>query len=100
MRLNAGLQGMKIPEQKNIVKISVQVFLDVHVIFTNKNDIFNLVLEFFYRLLTVFENHRKCLIASVASYIYILNGQKLIKNAKKWTIWRVFDNLKLAAKQI
>ena len=27
-------------------------FLDVHVIFTNRNDIFNLVLEFFHRLLS------------------------------------------------
>ena len=34
-------------------------------------------------------------IASEASYVYILNGQKLIKNAK----WRVFENLKLAVKQ-
>ena len=34
---------------------------------------------------TVFENHRKSLtnIASEASYIYILNGQKLIESAKK-----------------
>ena len=31
----------------------------------------------------VFENHRKRLIASEASYVYILSGQKLIKNAKK-----------------
>ena len=28
---------------------------------------------------TVFENHRKSLIASEASYVYILSGQKLIK---------------------
>ena len=54
------------------------------------------------RLLTVFENHRKSLIqhfASEASYVYILSGQKLLKNAKKWSIWRVFENLKLAVKQ-
>ena len=32
---------------------------------------------------TVFENHRKSLnIASEASYVYILSGQKFIKNAK------------------
>ena len=36
---------------------------------------------------TVFENHRKGIIqqfnnASEASYVYILRGQKLIKNAK------------------
>ena len=35
-------------------------------------------------------------IASEASYVYILSGQKLIKNAK---IDQVFENLKLAVKQ-
>ena len=51
--------------------------------------------------ITVFENQKKVSfnIASDASYIYILSGQKLIKNAKKWSIWRVFENLKLAVKQ-
>ena len=29
-------------------------------------------------------------IASEASYVYILSGQKLIKNAKNGPIWRVF----------
>ena len=29
---------------------------------------------------TVFENHRKSLNASEASYVYILSGQKFIKN--------------------
>ena len=38
-------------------------------------------------------------IASEASYVYILSGQKLIKNAKNGPIWRVFENLKLAVKQ-
>ena len=38
-------------------------------------------------------------IASEASYIYILSGQKLIKKAKNGPFWRVFENLKLAAKQ-
>ena len=38
-------------------------------------------------------------IASEASYVYILNGQKLIKNAKNGPFWRVFENLKLAVKQ-
>ena len=49
----------------------------------------------------MFENHRKISfnIASEASYIYILSGQKLNKNAKKGPIWRVFENLKLAVKQ-
>ena len=36
-------------------------------------------------------------IASEASYVYILSGQKFIKNAKK--VWRVFQKLKLAVKQ-
>ena len=38
-------------------------------------------------------------IASEASYVYILNGQKLIKNAKNGPFWRVFEKLKLAVKQ-
>ena len=38
-------------------------------------------------------------IASEASYVYILSGQKLIKNAKNGPIWPVFENLKLAVKQ-
>ena len=37
-------------------------------------------------------------IASEASYVYILSGQKLIKNAKNGPFWRVFENLKLAVK--
>ena len=38
----------------------------------------------------MFENHRKSLIniASEASYVYILSGQKLIKNAKKEKFWK------------
>ena len=38
-------------------------------------------------------------IASEASYVYILSGQKLIKNAKNDPFWRVFEDLKLAVKQ-
>ena len=38
-------------------------------------------------------------IASEASYVYIMSGQKLIKNAKNCQFWRVFENLKLAVKQ-
>ena len=38
-------------------------------------------------------------IASEASYVYNLSGQKLIKNAKNGAFWRVFENLKLAVKQ-
>ena len=37
--------------------------------------------------------------ASEASYVYILSGQKFIKNAKNGPFWRVFENLKLAVKQ-
>ena len=35
-------------------------------------------------------------IASEASYVYILSGQKFIKNAKNGPFCRVFENLKLA----
>ena len=47
---------------------------------------------------TVFENHRKVsfIIASEASYVYILSGQKLIKKMTKIVL---FENLKLAVKQ-
>ena len=38
-------------------------------------------------------------ITSEASYIYMLSGQKLIKNAKNAPFWRVYQNLKLAVKQ-
>ena len=38
-------------------------------------------------------------IASEASYVYVLSGQKFIKNAKNNPFWRVFENLKLAVKQ-
>ena len=38
-------------------------------------------------------------IASVASYVYILSGLKLIEKAKNGPFWRVFENLKLAVKQ-
>ena len=37
--------------------------------------------------------------ASEASYVYILSGQKFLKNAKNGLFWRVFENLKLAVKQ-
>ena len=55
-----------------------------------------------------FETFAQCLkitekvsfnIASEASYVYILSGQKFIKNAKNGPFWRVFENLKLAVKQ-
>ena len=51
--------------------------------------------------LTVFENHRKVSfnIASEASYVYILSGQKFIKKAKNDPFWQVFEHLKLAIKQ-
>ena len=36
---------------------------------------------------------------SEASYVYILSGQKFIKNAKNGQFWRVLENLRLAVKQ-
>ena len=38
-------------------------------------------------------------IASEASYIYILSGQKFIKNSKNGPLLRFFENLKLVVKQ-
>ena len=38
-------------------------------------------------------------ITSEASNVYILSRQKLIKNAKNGTFWRVFENLKFEVKQ-
>ena len=38
-------------------------------------------------------------IASEASYVYILSGKKLSKNAKNSLLWRIFGNLKIAVKQ-
>ena len=50
---------------------------------------------------TVFENNKKVAfkIASEASYVYILSGQKFIKSAKNDPFWRVFENQKLGVKQ-
>ena len=54
------------------------------------------------------KNHPQCLkiaqkvafnIASEASYVYILSGQKFIKNAKNGRFCRIFENLKLEVKQ-
>ena len=41
---------------------------------------------------TVFENPQKCRISTflLRSYVYILSGQKLINNAKKWFILASF----------
>ena len=40
---------------------------------------------------TVFENHRKSRIqhCELRSYVYILSGQKFVKNAKNGQFWRV-----------
>ena len=35
---------------------------------------------------------------NIASYVYILSGQKFTKNAQRDSFWRVFQNLKLAVK--
>ena len=50
---------------------------------------------------TLLENHKKVSFntASEASYVYILSGRKLIKNAKNGPSWRFFENLKFAVKQ-
>ena len=50
----------------------------------------------------MFENRLKIVfnIASEASYVYILSGQKFIKNAKKMVNFGdSFDNLRLVVKQ-
>ena len=39
-------------------------------------------------------------IASEVSYVYILSGQKLIKNAKNGPFWRVFENLVLPDRSV
>ena len=48
--------------------------------------------------ITVFEKVSSN-IASEASFIYILSGQKFIKSAKNGPFWQVFENLKIAIKQ-
>ena len=48
---------------------------------------------------TVFENHKKRLIQHCERSVYILSGEKLIKNAQNGPFWRVFESLKLAVKQ-
>ena len=35
----------------------------------------------------------------ITEKVYILSGQKFIKNAQNGQFWRVFENLKLAVKQ-
>ena len=64
--------------------------------------------KYYFAHMRDFESHPRCLkitekvsfnIASEASYVYNLSGQKLIKNAKNGPIWRVFEDLKLAVKQ-
>ena len=39
-------------------------------------------------------------IVSESNYVYILSGQKFIKNAKKCSFWRVFENLKLGGQTV
>ena len=39
-------------------------------------------------------------IAGEASYVYILSGKELIKNAKNSPFWRVFEDLKLAVNSV
>ena len=51
--------------------------------------------------LTVFEFTEKDAfnIASEASYVFILSGQKLTKNAQNGQFWRVFEKLTFVVKQ-
>ena len=53
------------------------------------------------RRIIVFKNCKKVAfnIAREVSYVYILSGQKFIKNVKNVLFLRVFENLKLAVKQ-
>ena len=37
---------------------------------------------------------------NIASYVYILSGQKFIKKAKNGSFWRIFGNLKHVVKQV
>ena len=55
--------------------------------------------QIFIRVRVEFQTKTTFNIASEASYVYILSGQKFIKkNAKIGPIWRVFEKLKLAVK--
>ena len=38
--------------------------------------------------------------ASGASYVYILSGQKFIKSAKNGQFWRVFENLNFFGQKV
>ena len=50
---------------------------------------------------TVFENHRKSLIQRCErSYVYTLNGQKLIKNAKNDPLWQVLKICSLRSNRV
>ena len=54
-----------------------------------------------YNKKTVFKITKKVAfnLVSEASYGYILSGQKIMKNAQKWSILAFFENLKLAVTQ-
>ena len=61
-----------------------------------------------FEFLSDFQTRPRCLkitekvafnLASEASYVYVLSGQKLIYNAKNDPLWPVLENLKLAVKQ-
>ena len=49
----------------------------------------------------VWKSHKKShsMLRAKRGYIYILIGQKFIKNANNGLFWRVLENLKLAVKQ-
>jgi len=60
-------------------------------------------------LQTLFPHTARCLkitekvsfnIASEASYVYILSGEKFIKRCQNWSIWRVFKNWSLRSNSV
>ncbi len=48
----------------------------------------------------VFKNHRKSLIASETSYVYILSGHKSIQNAKNGPFWQVFEKIEACGQTV
>ena len=58
-------------------------------------------MHLYYFYYTVFEITEKVSIniASKASYVYMMSGQKVHLKCQKWSICRVFEHLKLAVKQ-
>ena len=81
-------------------RFSIKFFPEFFFSSREKLTLSSLFVVFCYSI-TVVENHKKVSfnIASEASFVYNLSGQKFIKNAKNGPFWRVFKNLKLTVKQ-